>query len=80
MTEACLADLVADQSDWNIVLQQLHSDASSGCGRKKGCTVPVRKRRESMSMAKNGATCPKAVSPSCSDSHLNRVDQTNTWK
>lgn len=32
MAEDHLADIVADQRDWEIVIQQLHSDASNGCG------------------------------------------------
>ena len=35
MAEDHLADLVADQSDWDIVIQQIHSDASNGCGCKR---------------------------------------------
>lgn len=32
MAENQLVDLVADQSDWDMVVQQIHSDASNGCG------------------------------------------------
>jgi uncharacterized radical SAM superfamily Fe-S cluster-containing enzyme len=35
MAEDQLADLVADQSDWDTVVRQLHSSASGGCGCKK---------------------------------------------
>ena len=39
MAEEPLMDLVADQSDWNIVIQQFHSNASNGCG----CSRPWEK-------------------------------------
>ena len=35
MAEDHLVDFVADQSDWDIVIQQIHSDASNGCGCKR---------------------------------------------
>jgi 7,8-dihydro-6-hydroxymethylpterin dimethyltransferase len=35
MAEDHLVDLVADQSDWDIVIQQIHSDTSNGCGCKR---------------------------------------------
>ena len=39
MAEDHLADLVADQSDWDVVLQQLHAGAASDCG----CKMPWEK-------------------------------------
>jgi 7,8-dihydro-6-hydroxymethylpterin dimethyltransferase len=35
IAEDHLMDLVADQSDWDVVIRQLHSDASSGCACKR---------------------------------------------
>jgi uncharacterized radical SAM superfamily Fe-S cluster-containing enzyme len=35
MAEDHLVDLVADQSDWDIVIQRIHSDASNGCACKR---------------------------------------------
>jgi hypothetical protein len=35
MEERRLLDLVADQSDWDVVIQQIHSDASNGCACKR---------------------------------------------
>lgn len=39
LPEGHLMDIVADQSDWDIVVQQIHSNASSGCG----CSRPWEK-------------------------------------
>jgi 7,8-dihydro-6-hydroxymethylpterin dimethyltransferase len=49
MAEDRLVDLVADQSDWDIVIQQIHSDASTGCG----CARPRNRILDSGSICLN---------------------------
>ncbi len=49
MAEDRLVDLIAGQSDWDIVIQQIHTDAANGCG----CARPRNRILESDSICLN---------------------------